>query len=649
VLACGALLVSLLFVYSPALRGDFIWDDDAYVTENQTLRTTAGLGRIWLEPRALPQYYPLVHTTFWAEYHLWGLNPLGYHIVNVLLHALNALLVWRLARTLGIPGAALAAAIFALHPVEVESVAWITERKNVLSGAFYFAAMLAYLRFRPLGPQSGKGRPARGFYALSLALFAAALLSKSVTASLPAALAVAVWWKRGRLQRPDLAPLVPMFAVGALSGLATVWLERHHVGAQGADWALSFIERCLIAGRALWFYAARIAWPHPLTFVYPRWQIDATAAWQYLPPAGAAAVLAALVLLRGRIGRGPLAAVLVFAGTLFPALGFFNIYPMLYSFVADHFQYLASAALMLPFAAACAAAAGRRGLRAWTTRVLAGALLAALGALTWRQAHIYRDLEVLWRDTLGKNPGAWMAYVNLGTVYTRRGEFQKAAASFTEALRLRPAEPSAHYDLGNALAKQGRLEEAIPRYREAVRLRPWFLEANYNLGLALSRLGRAAEAVGPLGAAVRLSPETPSFRHNLALALASCGRSGEAAREHSEAHRLDPDWPPPMNDLAWLLATANDPKLRNGAEAVRLAERAVALTARRDANYLDTLAAAYAETDRFAEAVETSRVAIERARSSGQEELAKEFERRFEFYLQGRPWRERAPAPPASP
>jgi len=242
-----------------------------------------------------------------------------------------------------------------------------------------------------------------------------------------------------------------------------------------------------------------------------------------------------------------------------------------------------------------------------------------------------------------------MAYVNLGTVYTRRGEFQKAAASFTEALRLRPAEPSAHYDLGNALAKQGRLEEAIPRYGEAVRLRPWFLEANYNLGLALSKLGRAAEAVGPLGAAVRLSPETPRLRHNLALALASCGRSSEAAREHSEALRLDPDWPPPMNDLAWLLATDNDPKLRNGAEAVRLAERAVALTARRDANYLDTLAAAYAETDRFAEAVETSRVAIERARSSGQEELAKEFERRLEVYGQGRPWRERAPAPPASP
>ncbi|PYV16157.1 MAG: hypothetical protein DMG07_08380, partial [Acidobacteria bacterium] len=288
-------------------------------------------------------------------------------------------------------------------------------------------------------------------------------------------------------------------------------------------------------------------------------------------------------------------------------------------------------------------------LPAWTTRALAGALLAALGALAWRQAHIYRDLEVLWRDTLSKNPGAWMAYVNLGTVYTRRGEFQKAAASFSEALRLRPAEPSAHYDLGNALAKQGRLEEAIPRYGEAVRLRPWFLEANYNLGLALSKLGRAAEAVGPLGAAVRLSPETPRLRHNLALALASCGRSSEAAREHSEALRLDPDWPPPMNDLAWLLATDNDSKLRNGAEAVRLAERAVALSARRDANYLDTLAAACAEAGRFAEAVETSRVAIERARSSGQEELAKEFEKRLEFYVQGRPWRERGPAAPATP
>jgi len=640
----GALVAAALAVYWPALHGDFIWDDDAYVTENATLRSLDGLRRIWLEPRSLPQYYPLVHTTFWVEYHLWGLDPFGYHLVNLLLHSLNALLLWRAARALGIPGAGVAAALFALHPVEVESVAWITERKNVLSGAFYLSALLAYLRFRPIDQTAQKRSPAWGFYALSLALFACALLSKSVTASLPAALAVLVWWKRGRIEARDLAPLAPMFALGALSGAATVWLERHHVGALGEDWALSSTERCLIAGRALAFYASKVVWPARLAFVYPRWQVDAGAAWQYLAPAGVAAAFGALLLLRRRIGRGPLAAALLFAGTLFPALGFFNIYPMIYSFVADHFQYLASAALITGLVAGCTRAIERRRLTRFGTAA-AAVVVAAAALLSWRQAHIYRNLEVLWRDTLEKNPGAWMAYVNLGTVYSRKGDLDKAVASYREALRLRPTEPGAHYDLGNALAKQGKLDEAIPRYLEAIRLRPWFLEAHYNLGLALTRVGRPAEAIAPLEKAVSLGPGLANCHHALGGALAAVGNSAGAIREHSEAHRLDPDWTPPMNDLAWLLATDADAKLRNGAEALRLAERAVELTARSEPNYLDTLAAAYAEVGRFSQAVDTSRAAIARARSGDQAFLAVEFEKRLQSYLESRPWRERAPAP----
>ncbi|HOW19171.1 MAG TPA: O-GlcNAc transferase, partial [Phycisphaerae bacterium] len=337
--AAAGLLLLALAVYIPAMRGGFVWDDDDYVTENRTLRSLDGLGRIWFDIRATPQYYPLVFTSFWLEYHLWDSRPGGYHVVNILLHGTSAVLLWLVLRRLAVPGAWFAAAVFAVHPVHVESVAWITERKNVLSGVFYLSAALVWLRFAGLDcPRAAEPRR-RSLYAIGLFLFACALLSKSVTASLPAALLLVLWWKRGRIARGDFLPLVPFFALGAVMGLITAWVERHHVGAEGAEWALSAAERCLIAGRALWFYAAKLIWPVRLTFIYPRWPIDSGVWWQYLYPIAAVAAIGLLWGLRRRIGRGPLVAVLFFAITLAPALGFFDVYPMRYSFVADHFQY----------------------------------------------------------------------------------------------------------------------------------------------------------------------------------------------------------------------------------------------------------------------------------------------------------------------
>jgi len=245
-------LLALLLAYEPALRAGFIWDDDVYVTDNANLVEPGGLRRIWLEPRTSPQYYPVVHTSFWIEQRLWGSAPFGYHLVNVLLHFAAALLVWRLLERLGVPGAALAAAVFALHPVHVESVAWVTERKNVLSGVLYLAAFLAYLRFDAGGP--GRWRA----YALASGLFLGALGSKTVTASLPAAVAVVLWWRDGRLEPRRLAPLLPLLALGAAAGLATAWLEAAHVGASGEEWSLSPVGRCLVAARALWFYLGKL-------------------------------------------------------------------------------------------------------------------------------------------------------------------------------------------------------------------------------------------------------------------------------------------------------------------------------------------------------------------------------------------------------
>ena len=309
------LLMTLLF-YIPAMRGGYIWDDDDYVTNNLTLRTFDGLRRIWLELGAVPQYYPLVHTSFWLEYHLWQLHPFGYHLVNVLLHALNAILLWFILRRLSIPGAWLAAAIFALHPVHVESVAWITERKNVLSGFFYLSAILAYLRFLRLDVISAIDRYHWGYYILALGLYLCALLSKTVACTMPAMILLLLWWKRDRIGWRNVLLLTPHFAVGVALALTTVWLEKHRVGAQGEEWAFSFLERCLIAGRALWFYASKLFWPHKLIFIYPRWQIDAGIWWQYLFPLAAVAVFPALWFFCKQIGKAPLTAALFFAGTL---------------------------------------------------------------------------------------------------------------------------------------------------------------------------------------------------------------------------------------------------------------------------------------------------------------------------------------------
>ena len=305
----GWLLVLMTVVaYLPAFQAGFIWDDDQHVTENLTLRTFSGLGQIWGQTSATPQYYPLVHTSFWLEYHLWELNPMGYHVDNVLLHALAAVLLWRALVRLRAPGAWLAAGIFALHPVTVESVAWVTERKNVLSAVFYFAAALAWWRWDDPSAAGGRvpggGTRPTGWYIIAFALFVAALLSKTVTCSLPAALLLVIWWKRGRLTAGDVLPLLPFFGVGAGLGLLTSWLERTHVGAAGPEWAFSFFDRCLIAGRALWFYAGELCWPVNLMFSYPRWEINAGVWWQWLYPAAALAVVAGLWGRRRRWAAG---------------------------------------------------------------------------------------------------------------------------------------------------------------------------------------------------------------------------------------------------------------------------------------------------------------------------------------------------------
>ena len=545
-LVSALLLVGLTVgAYIPALNGGFIWDDDDYVQDNLTLRSLAGLGQIWFQPGATRQYYPLVHTTYWLEYRLWGLNPTGYHVVNVILHALSTVLVWRLLIRLQVPGAWAAAALFALHPVHVESVAWITERKNTLSGAFYLSAAWAYLRYE-------EARRPRLYWA-ALALFAAALLSKTVTCTLPAALLLVLWWKGQTPMRRPAVALAPFFALGAAMSGVTVWMERHSVGAWGPEWDLSLVERCLIAGRALWFYAAKLLVPLDLTFIYPRWAIDATAVWQYVYPVGALGVVILLWALRERWGRGPLTGVLFFAGTLTPALGFFNFYPMLYSFVADHFQYLASLGLLV------LAAAG--GHRAWTRLgqpavgpVALALVLAVCVLLTWRQGQVYANLETLWRDTLQKNAGAWIAHNNLANILKERGQLDQAVGHYRQALLLKPGSAQIHLNLADAHQARGESAAALRHYRRALKAEPDRVETYLKLGNALLGQNASTEAIDHYRQALRLAPDLALAHSNLGAALALQRQDAEAIEHYRRALQLKPDFAEAHNNLGRLLA-----------------------------------------------------------------------------------------------
>ena len=463
-----ALLIVLLSViaYFPAIQGGFIWDDDAYLTENPEMESINGWHQIWLEKPSTHQYYPLVLSSFRLEHHLWGLHPLGYHLINVLLHGMNAVLLWLILRKLGMRGAWIAGVLFALHPVMVESVAWITERKNVMSGAFYLLSLLAYLRFEPFQQEENpKRNPA--FYFLSLGLFLCALLSKTVTCSLPVILGILIWWKHGGVTRRQIAPLLPFLAMGLGMGLGTAWLEKHSIGAQGSEYTLTLLERGLLAGKALWFYIGKLVLPTDLTFIYPHWNIQASDLVLFIYPLGFFCLLGMLWGFRNRIGRGPLAAFLVFSITLFPALGFINVFPFRYSYVADHFQYLASAGLI---ALAASGIARLDSINQTLRPALTWALIGLLGLLTWTQSYSYTSLEALWRDTLEKNPSAVIAHFNLANLLGKRGKSSEAIEHYSACVQLQPEFYEAYANRAGLLALQGKREQARLDYLEALRV-----------------------------------------------------------------------------------------------------------------------------------------------------------------------------------
>ncbi len=543
----GLLLVVItVLAYQQAWNAGYIWDDDKYVTENHLLTAPDGLKRIWFSRDSPSQYFPLVYTTFRIEHAIWGLNATGYHWVNILLHALNALLVWKLLQRLALPGAWLAAALFALHPVNVESVAWITERKNVLMGVFFLLSVLAWLRFI-----EGAAADRRRYYALALLLYALSLFSKTTACTMPAALLLILWLRRMPITAARIAQVTPFLVLGFAMGLLTMWWERHIQGTQGEWFAMGPIERVLVASRAIWFYGSKLIWPADLAFSYPKWDISASDPADYVWLLITLAAAASIYFARRFVGRGVEVAAIYYVAMLSPMLGLIMLYTFRYTYVADHYQYLATVgplALLAAFFAALARRFGRAHKPAAHT-IVAVALLLPLGLRTWQQCAIYKDEETLWRATIDVNPGSWMAYNNLGIIQLRRGEIESAIAQFIKALEIDPAYAEAHYNLGNALVRNNAAEQAIPRYTQAIELNPRIIGAYVNLATVLLQRGRAVEAVPHLQSAAEIAPDNPTVRALLGAVLAASGRFTEAIEHLRAAAEADSTSPDVRNDL----------------------------------------------------------------------------------------------------
>jgi protein O-mannosyl-transferase len=760
------LLIALIFVaYARVFSAGFIWDDESHLTQNPCVVGPLGLKEVWTTTRAV--YYPLVLTTFWGLHKVIGLAPWPYHLLNVLLHAGSAVVLWQVLRQLGIRGAWLGAALWALHPVMVQSVAWVTELKNTQSCLFYLLSIFCFLKWSERAritqitriknteaqvALSKAESPARWWqFALSLLFFLLATLSKPSVVMLPVVLALCVWWRTGRICWRDIAVLAPFLLISGLASVWTILEQKFHAGAIGAEWAQTWPERLIIAGRAIWFYLAKLTWPHPLIFIYPRWEIDSSQITAYLPLLAALAGLLVLWLVRARWSHAVFFAAAYYVVSLFPVLGFFSVFFFRYSFVSDHFQYLAS---MGPLALAGAGIVNfvgrltrsrpgrppvivasvpavqfgelRKLSRADTDALqfsdsiavvtsksfllaaISGVLFLSLVFLTWRQTAVYRNVVTLYTATLTKNPGCWMAHYNLGIALNDRGKTDQAIAQYQQAIELRPRYAEAHYNLARLLAQKGqlddavahyekaleinpadaeaqnnlgvtlfgsgRVDEAIAHYQEALKIRPDYAEGSCNLANALLSKGDLDEAIARYSACLALSPNQADVQYDLASALLRKGRTDEAIAHYKKvlelrpdsadayanlgsgflakgrvrdaiaayrnALRISPENLPAQSNLAWLLATSSDPLLRNGSEAVLLAERADSESSRSENHpiVLRILAAAYAEGGRFGEAKQTARQALQAAEIQGNATLANALRDEIALYDLGLPY-----------
>jgi tetratricopeptide (TPR) repeat protein len=597
-LLLGALTAA---AYLPAVHGGYILDDNYYLTDVALIKAPDGLVRFWFTFDAM-DYYPVSNSTLWLEWRLWGMDPTGYHVTNLVLHVAAALLIWTILRKLSVPGAYLAALLFAVHPANVESVAWISQRKGLLAMVFFLLSILWYLLDEDRRNQRSHARPLRlanlgRFYWLSLLAFTLAMLSKGSVGFLPIVLLGLVWWQHRRITADDLRRTVPFFLVAVgLTALNVLFQNRSVEAIREA----SFAQRLLGAGGAIWFYLYKALWPSELIFVYPQWRIEPRNLAWWLPLAAAVAVSAILWWRRDRSwGRMLLVAWGFFCVALLPVLGFVDVGYMKHTLVADHYQYVA---IVAPIAIVSAAwgylhLRAAKQLRAAAVATAAAAVL-VLAGLSWRQSQQYENAITLYRATLEKNPDAWLAHNNLAVELNRAGRTQDAIEQFRVAIERVPETPELYNGLGMVLASAGRWPEAVQQYQEALRHKPNYGEAHSYLGMALVKIGQLDEGTKHLAQALRITPDARAY-NNMGAALAEQGKYEEAIAQYKKALALKADFADAHMNLA--VALANTGKAQ---EALDHIQRALEFNYDVRADLETAVAIALAKIGRIQEAID---------------------------------------------
>ena len=604
----AALALGLLTAlsYFPATRAGFVWDD-TIITTLPAVRDWGGLWRLWFDPGGAylhdnvgeGHYWPLTYSSFWLEHKLWGFSPVGYHVVNLVLHFVNTLLLWRLLLRLRAPVPWLVAAVFAVHPLHVESVVWVIGRKDLLSALFYLTAITAWLDF----VETGRARR----YLLSLALFAAGLLCKSSVVTLPVALLLLHWWKEGRLDLRTILRLAPFFVTGLAVTLADL---SFYQGREALSLGYSMPERALIAGHALWFYAWKLLWPTNLAVIYPRWDISVLEplAWGYV--IGIVATVALFWFTRHRLGRGPLACMVFFIATLGPVLGFIDYGYMQFSFVADRYQYLAGIGIIALAAGAAASCVGKLQGRAQT--VLTGValpVLLLLGALTWKQSGIYRDELTFFNHIIALNPDARRVYQNLAAELNRLERADEALVAARVAVEKDPESAETHTTLGLALLKLERYEEAEKNLRRALEINPRYAHALQNMADLLRRQERYEAALDMFRQTLKINPDAALAHAGMGYSLFQLSRYEETVASIKRALSMQPELAQTHLDLYLLLGWALHSIGRTD-EAGRYLRRVQGKEAQ-SANDFLLLADTFRVKNEYEKAVEAYRYALE--------------------------------------
>jgi protein O-mannosyl-transferase len=643
--ALGALAIVLLTlaVYCPVVPGSFMMDDSRLIGRDNALVN----GELTLRSLWFGTDFTLTTFVWWLEHLAFGQNPAGYHLVNILLQAGSAIFLWRLLARLKVPGAWLAGAMFAAHPVCVNSVARVAELKNTLSMPFFLASFIAYLRYEnirlfPTDPQRPDRQPVDAgawWYFVSLTAFVLSLMAKTTVVMFPVVLLLCAVWQRGRIQRRDVLHTAPFFALSLAFGIMSIWFQKyqalptspltlHHA---------SFARRLAGAGYDFWFYLGKALFPFHLNLEYTRWKIDSGTAIAFVPDLLAIIIFLMCFFFHRSWGRHALFGLACFAVMLFPALGFFDAQFEVLWQVSDHLQYSALPAIVALVAGTVAALADRAVF--WSVAVI---LLTVWSGLCFKRAEVFQNEETLMTDSISKNPAAWGALNDLGVIFAERGDYSKAVGLFGQSIKHNPDNTEALLNFGYALVLQRNYRAAEAQYLAALEISPREPVANKMYARLLELEGRNTEAVRHFQMSVSINPDVDTCMDLATLDYAL----GNWRRVVTDLQRVLANKPDSstkataLNNLAWVLATCPDSSVRNGPQAVRCAEQSCRLTGFKQTGAVNTLAAAYAEVGRFPDAIDTAEIAIKLATEAGDTRSAETARRLLAEYRNGKPWRE---------